>query len=124
MNLLLDTQVLVWLMSGDRRLRKAWIDALADPANQLFVSAVVAWEFSDLRQRGRLPVSQDISVLVADYGLELLDFPAVAWSLADQLPDIHRDPVDRMVIAHAVLLDMVLVTADQTMRRYPVRSLW
>lgn len=124
MNLLLDTQVLVWLMSGDRRLRKAWIGALADPANRLLVSAAVAWEFSDLQQRGRLPVSQDISVLAADYGLELLDFPAVAWSLADQLPDIHRDPVDRMVIAHAVLLDMVLVTADQTMRRYPVRSLW
>ncbi len=124
MNLLLDTQVLVWLLSGDRRLRKAWLKALADPLNRVFVSAVVAWEYADLKSRGRLPVDEDIADLADLYGFELLDFPAVAWAVAADLPDFHRDPVDRMVIAHAVLLDMVLVTADRTMRRYPVQSLW
>lgn len=124
MNLLLDTQVLVWLLSGDPRLRRAWLEALADPANRVFVSAIVAWEYSDLRRRGRLPVDEDIADLAELYGLELLDFPAVVWAVAADLPDLHRDPLDRMVIAHAVLLDMVLVTADQTMRRYPVKSLW
>jgi PIN domain nuclease of toxin-antitoxin system len=43
---------------------------------------------------------------------------------ADSLPDIHRDPVDRMLIAHAIAAGLVLVTADRQIDRYPVRTLW
>lgn len=124
MNFLLDTHVLVWLMTGDKRLRPAWRDALANPDNRIFVSAVVAWEYSELRNRGRFDVMQTIDNLVEIYGLKVLDFPAVAWSVAEHLPDIHRDPVDRMLVAHAQVLDMVLISADEAVRRYPVRSLW
>jgi len=124
MNLLLDTQVLVWLLTGDRRLRSEWLAVLANSDNRAFVSAVVAWEYSDLRNRGRLPVDENIDEVVTLFALEVLDFPAIAWSVAEQLPDIHRDPVDRMLVAHAIVLDMVIVSADQKVRRYPVRSLW
>jgi PIN domain nuclease of toxin-antitoxin system len=122
--LLIDTQVLVWLLVGDRRLRKPWIEALRDPGTAAFLSAVVAWEYSDLRRRGRLPVQEDVADLQALFGLELLDFPAGCWAVADALPAIHRDPVDRMLIAHAIAGDYVLVTADSAIRRYPVRTLW
>lgn len=55
---------------------------------------------------------------------EIVDFSADLWVMAAALPAIHRDPVDRMLIAHAMALNMVLVTGDRTIRRYPVPSLW
>lgn len=124
MNLLFDTQVLVWLLTGDGRLRKTWIEALGDSSNAGFVSAIVAWEYSDLRKRGRLPAQEDMASIQTLYGLTLLDFPAECWSLVAKLPDIHRDPIDRMLVAHALALDMTLVTADASLRQYPVRTLW
>lgn len=124
MQLLIDTQALVWLLSGDRRLRKAWIDALADPAVSASLSSVTAWEYSDLKERRRLPVQEDVADLQALYGLDLIDFPSGCWALARDLPDIHRDPIDRMVVAHAIAGGFTLVTSDRMMRRYPVRILW
>ena len=50
------------------------------------------------------------------------DFPLHAY--AESLPLIHRDPFDRMLIAQALHHDMTLVTSDETIRRYPVRTLW
>lgn len=123
-HLLIDTQVLVWLLSGDRRLRQSWTDQLSDPNTIGYVSAVIAWEYSDLSLRGWLPIQEDVAQLQALFGLKLLDYPAEGWMMAARLPDIHRDPVDRMLIAHALLLDMTLVTADAAIRSYPVKSLW
>jgi PIN domain nuclease of toxin-antitoxin system len=122
--LLFDTQVLVWLMTGDSRLRRPWLEQLRDPDTTGHVSAVTAWEYSDLKQRGRLRVHHDIADLQALYDFSLVDFPADCWALAADLPYIHGDPVDRMLIAHAIALDMVLVTADAAMRSYPVKTLW
>ena len=56
--------------------------------------------------------------------LELLDLPANLWRRVESLPDIHGDPVDRMLIAHAIQAGLTLVTADRTMRKYPVPTLW
>jgi len=88
------------------------------------VSAITAWEYADLQKRRRLPTTEDILHLQSLYGFELLDFPSSAWALAEELPDIHRDPVDRMFIAHAIAADLTIVTADRSIRRYPVKTLW
>lgn len=90
----------------------------------MFVSAVTAWEYVDLWQRGRIPEAAHFAELHDVMDFALLDFPGSAWSLASGLPSIHRDPVDRMLIAHAIAADLILVTADEAMRRYPVKSLW
>jgi PIN domain nuclease of toxin-antitoxin system len=122
--LLLDTQLLVWVPLNDRRISGAAADAIRSPGNSLFVSAVVAFEFADLQMRNRFPVRESIDFLAELIGFSVLDFPADAWRQVDKLPAIHRDPVDRMLIAHAVVGDFTLITADATMRRYPVKSLW
>lgn len=121
---LLDTQILVWLQTGDPRLPKAAREQLLETASNLRVSAVTAWEYSDLLQRGRLPIDGGLNDLVEAYDLVLLDLPAGLWTLAQQLPELHRDPLDRMMIAHALHADLTLVSADETVRRYPVRCLW
>ena len=57
-------------------------------------------------------------------GFEVVAFSSDLWTMAGALPPIHGDPVDRMLIAHAISLDDILITADKTIRRYPVRTLW
>lgn len=124
MRLLLDTQILVWVPLDDRRVSGAAAEAIRSPGNSLHVSAAAGFEFADLQMRKRFPVSESIDFLAHLMDFSLLDFPAEAWRVVESLPDIHRDPVDRMLIAHAIVGDFTLITADATMRRYPVKSLW
>lgn len=124
LELLIDTQVLVWLVTADKRMSSIVLDALARHENSAYVSAVTACEYTELQRRGRLPVTQSIAEQQGMFAFELLDFPAGAWRIAAQLPNIHRDPIDRMLIAHAIHADLTLVSADAQMKQYPVKLLW
>ena len=120
MRLLLDTQILVWLVNGDKRLRPEWVSMIEDPETELHISAVIAFEYADLQHRRRLPVDEPITELVTRFDMMLDPLPAASWQQIGQLPDIHRDPVDRMLIAHALVEGMTLITADANIRRYAV----
>lgn len=98
--------------------------AMQQPEAELFVSAVTAFELSDLQSRGRVAMTEPISAVAAVLGFTMIDYPAESWVIAASLPRLHRDPVDRMMIAHAIIADLTLVTADKTIRRYPVKTLW
>lgn len=124
MDLLLDTHVLVWTMGDATRLSADYLHALAIPDNRLFVSAVTAFEYVDLHKRGRLPAAVPFDLVAQRLRFDVLDCPAECWQYIGSLPDIHRDPVDRMLIAHAIALDMTLVTADRALQQYPLRILW
>lgn len=124
MNLLLDTQIFVWLGTHDRRLSKRFISAFSEPSTKLFTSSVIAWEFVDLEKRGRFPLTAKFEDMIEPLDLTILDFPSQAWRLINTLPSLHRDPVDRMLIAHALHADLTLVSADKVVRDYPVKSLW
>jgi PIN domain nuclease of toxin-antitoxin system len=119
-NLLLDTQILVWMVGDRRRLPANFVTALEDPGTALLVSAVTAWEYADLLHRGRLPVQDTVPEIQSRFRVEIADLPSECWRLASQLPHIHGDPIDRMAVAHAILGGYLLVTADANMRRYPV----
>lgn len=108
------------MISGDTRLRPEWIEAISDEAASLCVSAAVAFEYSDLQQRRRLPVTETIAEFLERFDCEVEALPADCWRRAGSLPPIHRDPVDRMLVAHALEAGMTLVTADANIRRYPV----
>jgi PIN domain nuclease of toxin-antitoxin system len=108
------------MVNGDKRLRSVMKEAIFNTESELFVSAVIAFEYSDLAARGRLPVDEPIGELVSRFDLIVLPLPENAYTVLPDLPDIHRDPVDRMLIAHALADDMTLVTADANIRRYPV----
>ncbi len=122
--LLLDTQILVWIGRNDRRLSAAFRETLRVATTRYFVSAVNAYEFEDLRLRNRFPEVDDVNIIIRGIGAEVLDYPAAAHSIVPLLPDIHRDPVDRMLVAHAIHADLTVVSADAAIRKYPVRSLW
>lgn len=108
------------MITGDKRLKRAWQDAIAAPAAELLISAVIAFEFADLQLRGRLPVDETIADLVDRFDLQVAPFPSKAWDVLRSLPSVHRDPVDRMLVAHALLDEAALIAANTNIRRYPV----
>jgi PIN domain nuclease of toxin-antitoxin system len=118
--LLLDTQILVWMVTGDRRMSLETRQAITSPEAELYVSAVTAYEYADLQKRRRIPVSETIDELIKRFDLVLEAFPADCWRIAVDLPRIHRDPVDRMLIAHTLVKGWTLATSDENVRRYPV----
>lgn len=122
--LLIDTQILVWTATRDARLPVGISDRLTSGHDVLFVSAVTAFEYVDLNDRGRFGADLPLLPLLDALEAEVIAFPAEAWKQLLSLPDLHRDPVDRMLVAHALHDNLTLVTADATLRRYPVTLLW
>ena len=120
MRLLLDTHIVVWIVLNDKRLSTPQRDAFENGDNEVLVSPVIAYELTHLQQTGRLPLNEPIDRLQELIGFELIDLPQQIWQTVSRLPDIHRDPIDRMLIAHALNDNMTLITADANIRRYPV----
>jgi PIN domain nuclease of toxin-antitoxin system len=126
--LLLDTHALIWWLAGDRSLSAAATSAVADLSNEVFVSAVSAWEIATKYRIGRLPEAQalaaDVVGAVARQGFVELSITMLHAQAAGSLPGPHRDPFDRMLIAQAVLGDPVLVPNELVFDRYGVLRLW
>jgi PIN domain nuclease of toxin-antitoxin system len=117
----LDTHILVWIVLNDRRLSAAQRVALEDPENAMLVSPVVAYELTHLQKSGRIPLREPIDRLQELTGFELVDLPSRIWQAVADLPDIHRDPLDRLLVAHAICEGWSLLSADTNIRRYPAR---
>lgn len=123
LTLLVDTQILVWLGSGSTRLTPAAGDALVRRDEPVAVSAVTAFEYADLFARACLPTPMSLGDVLAEFELDVVGLPAGVFGLIPNLPDIHRDPVDRMLIAHALVAGAGIVTADANIHLYPVRCI-
>src|SRR5688572_29545826 len=101
MRILLDTHILLWWLEGDRRLRKAERDAIAEPTNEIWVSAASAYEVALKARLGK--IDWDVDALRVAIGLEnfrLLDLTWKHLSLAGAFPTVsNKDPWDRMLVA-------------------------
>lgn len=120
MQLLLDTHIVVWIVLNDRRLSAAQREALSNPDNEILVSPVIAYELTHLQMTHRILLREPMDRLQHLIGFNFIDLPRGIWRVVGELPDIHRDPIDRMLIAHALTSGMTLATADANIRRYPV----
>ncbi len=123
LRLLLDTHVLLWALADNARLTAATRATIADPDNEVFVSAATFWEIAIKRALGRLQTPDNLIAEIALAGLKELPVTFVHGELAAQLPRIHRDPFDRMLVAQAQAEGLILVTEDATVRRYDVATL-
>jgi PIN domain nuclease of toxin-antitoxin system len=126
--LLLDTCTFLWIVGGSSELSAAAREAFADPANEAFLSAASAWEIAIKARLGRLPLPAPAGEFVpaqrAAHGLESLAVDEEAALHVAKLPDLHRDPFDRMLVAQAIVGGLVLLTPDDDIRQYPARTLW
>jgi PIN domain nuclease of toxin-antitoxin system len=128
MGALLDTHALIWWVEGDERVTPRLRRLLAEPGEDVFVSAATAWEIATKARIGKLRTPK---ALLPDFVevAEMLGFLPLPITLqhgyeAGQLPGAHRDPFDRMLAAQARTEGLALVSADPAFAALGIATLW
>lgn len=123
MNLLLDTHVLIWALENNPMLSSDARDAIVDGKNMVFVSAVSAWEISIKKAMGKLKAPDNLEEETRLHRFTQLNISFEHAQLAGELPDIHKDSFDRMLIAQAIIEKLTLITSDSRIAEYEVSLL-
>lgn len=123
MKLLLDTHATIWWLGSDDRLSRVAREAIARAGAGAAVSVACVWEASIKTASGRLE-GPDLASAVAATGLPFLHIDERHAKLAGELPLLHRDPFDRMLVAQARIEQLAIVTADGDIPRYGVPVIW
>jgi PIN domain nuclease of toxin-antitoxin system len=118
LRILLDTHVFIWWDDESAALTETLREAIADSANEIFVSAASVWEIAIKRRRGRIAFARGIKESIDRNGFHHLAIGPAHAEHAGGLPLHHRDPFDRMLVAQSVLEGMALATQDAAMRPY------
>ena len=128
MRLLLDTCTFLWLAADDPALPPTVRANCRDPDNDVFVSALTAWEIAVKHRLGRLPLPEAPLRYVVSrrewLGLDALPFDEASAAHDQLLPEHHQDPFDRGLVSQAIIHGLMIVTPDQAITRYPAPVLW
>jgi PIN domain nuclease of toxin-antitoxin system len=118
MRLLLDAHALLWWLADDPTLVPVARAAIADPENDVFVSAATVWEIALKRALGKLEAPPDLVGVLDQLGFQEAPVTGADGQAAAGLDPHHRDPFDRMLVAQAIRLDASIVTRDPAFARY------
>ena len=128
MRLLLDTHTLLWWLGGDGALSAVAREAIGEAGNDIFVSAASGWEIATKHRIGKLPgaaaIVGDLGGALAEQGFMELPIGLRHGQVAGSLAGAHRDPFDRMLIAQAMLENLVLVSNELGFDAFGVVRLW
>jgi PIN domain nuclease of toxin-antitoxin system len=120
---LLDTNVLIWLSSDLRRVPRTVLELLEDSDSSLFASTISFWELSIKQGLRKLDSVIRFDIMTGEYGIRELQITSKYTHAVRELPRLHGDPFDRMLVAQAMVEGMVLVTSDGRLAEYPVAVL-
>lgn len=121
MNFLVDTHLLLWAAGDPDRLPPAARDVFADDSARLWFSAASVWEVAIKAGLGRTDFAVDAHLFrrgLIDAGIAELPITASHAAAVADLPLLHRDPFDRMLVAQARTEGLLLLTSDPTVARY------
>ena len=128
MNLLLDTHVFLWFVWGDPRISSAARLAIEDSRNTKYLSLVTPWEIAIKVGIGKIKLVDPVDVLVPREitlgGFKLLAITLDHVLRVATLPQHHRDPFDRLLVAQAMAEGMPILSADPALDAYPIIRLW
>ena len=122
MKLLLDTHLLLWASGQSERLSASMRTILEDRKNELFFSTVSIWEVAIKHRLGRNDFQVNPRLLrrgLIDNGYSELQISSEHAVTVTDLPAIHKDPFDRMLVAQAIVDGITLITADEMIAKYP-----
>jgi PIN domain nuclease of toxin-antitoxin system len=123
--LLLDTNVAVWLLLGDRkRVSKEAVAALEDERNEVALSAASVWEIAIKRSLGKLTIADGWPATLGRLGFDPMPVTAIHAEAVERLAWHHRDPFDRLLVAQAAVERCALVSADRRLGAYDIDILW
>jgi PIN domain nuclease of toxin-antitoxin system len=125
--LLLDTHIWLWWVLEPGKISQKAHDVIADKQNQILFSAAGVWEIAIKYRLGKLklpmPPSAYVPTRLAAQRFELLPINAAHAAEVASLPDHHRDPFDRLLIAQAQIEGLTLLTADRAIKPYAVNKI-
>jgi PIN domain nuclease of toxin-antitoxin system len=123
--LLLDTNVALWLLLGERgRVSRLAVETLEGKRDEISLSAATVWEIAIKRSSGRLTLADGWATALGRLGFAPLPVTAFHAEAVEHLPWHHRDPFDRLLVAQALVDRLVLVSADRRLAAYGVDVLW
>lgn len=118
MRFLLDTHVFLWWVKGDKRLSKGAVTKIKE-ADEVYVSSASIWEIAIKMGLGK--ISANIDALVEEtYNSHFVELPVASRHAVAllALPDLHRDPFDRILVAQAISEPLHFLTADPKLKKY------
>ncbi len=128
MRLLLDTCTFLWVLADSPELSFEALDLFTAPENEVFLSSVSTWEIAVKHSLGKLPLpeppTQFVPSMRAAHGIETLSLDEESTLHVTRLPSYHKDPFDRMLVCQAIIQDLVILTPDDCIRQYPVKTRW
>jgi len=128
LKLLLDTCTFLWVIADAPELSPTARQVFSDPENDVYLSSVSAWEIALKNAIGRLPLPQPPEIFVPAqrerHGIDPLPLEEKASLHLIKLPDLHKDPFDRMLVCQAIVHGMSILSSDERLRQYPCATLW
>jgi PIN domain nuclease of toxin-antitoxin system len=126
--LLIDTHALIWWDENPLRLGSKARAACLDSGNELWLSVASVWEIQIKMMLGRLALRKPLKLLIDDQvkqnGILILPVKFDHVLRLESLPDRHKDPFDRLLVAQALEENCVLVSHDPMIAQYPVTTVW
>jgi len=123
MNFILDTHIILWWLDDNDSLPKKYRQEIADRNNICFVSAASVWEISIKSAIGKLDIPDNYLEVLLDQNFR--EIP-ISWQHANKvryLPMHHKDPFDRLLIAQAIVEDLMFLSVDKIISKYDVKIL-
>ncbi len=128
MKYLLDTHAFLWYITEDEHGSEIVADIIEDLSNIVYLSVVSIWEILLKYQKGKLPLDKPAKPYLIDqrnfHQIASLELDEKSIMRLLDLPSLHHDPFDRMLICQSLTYDLTLLTKDQNIRRYPVQTLF
>jgi PIN domain nuclease of toxin-antitoxin system len=128
MKILLDTHAMLWCFSDPDSLSQKATEAFLDSGNNLFLSAASYWEICLKISTGKLSLDRHwektIDRELSRNGIQWLNLEKPHFIGVINLPRVHRDPFDRILVAQAVCEHMTIMTSDENIRQYKVKTIW
>jgi len=128
MRILLDTHTFLWWAADDPQISLKAKALITNPDNEVFFSVVSAWEIIIKVGIGKLSLSESpetyIPSRIVSNQFEILPVQMSHILKINSLPNFHKDPFDRLLIAQSLVEDLLLLTVDNAIAQYPVTTIW
>ena len=129
MNYLLDSSTFLWFVSARTELSPQANTTIGDPGNSVYLSLVSIWELAIKLRIGKLevtpaPLSVWLDKHLAENSFRLLEIKVSHLVRYAELPPIHRDPFDGLLVAQSMVADIPIITSDAAFDHYPIARVW
>jgi len=125
---LLDTHTFIWFCVNDKRLSLTAREIIKDSKNCIFLSVISVWEIiikiSIGKLRLKIPLNEFIKKALKEYDFRILNLSLSHVFVLEDLPYFHKDPFDRILVSQAIVEDLIIITQDNFIPKYKVKTIW